>query len=152
MNIYQAELYHHGIKGQRWGVRRYQNPDGSLTAKGLKRYKQGRLKLEKGYAVTSDGKVRYETDRSGALTKAGAKAWYKNDPESGDMMSDELDYQSDYDKTPNGKNNLPNTINKLTRCMMILIGMMIEKPKKHLTRPKRVIYVALKNMPQKKTN
>ena len=32
------ELYHHGIKGQRWGVRRYQNSDGTLTAKGRARY------------------------------------------------------------------------------------------------------------------
>lgn len=32
------ELYHHGIKGQKWGVRRYQNLDGSLTEKGKKRY------------------------------------------------------------------------------------------------------------------
>lgn len=32
------ELYHHGILGQRWGVRRYQNPDGTLTAEGKKRY------------------------------------------------------------------------------------------------------------------
>lgn len=32
------ELYHYGIKGQRWGVRRYQNADGSLTAAGQKRY------------------------------------------------------------------------------------------------------------------
>lgn len=32
------ELYHHGIKGQKWGVRRYQNEDGSLTAKGKQRY------------------------------------------------------------------------------------------------------------------
>lgn len=31
-------LFHHGIKGQRWGVRRYQNPDGSLTPEGQKRY------------------------------------------------------------------------------------------------------------------
>lgn len=29
-----AELKHHGIKGQKWGVRRFQNPDGTLTAKG----------------------------------------------------------------------------------------------------------------------
>lgn len=36
--MYTNELYHHGIKGQRWGIRRYQNEDGSLTAKGIKRY------------------------------------------------------------------------------------------------------------------
>jgi hypothetical protein len=35
---YSDELYHHGIKGQKWGIRRYQNPDGSLTPEGLKRY------------------------------------------------------------------------------------------------------------------
>lgn len=32
------ELYHHGIKGQRWGIRRFQNEDGSYTAAGRKRY------------------------------------------------------------------------------------------------------------------
>ncbi len=32
------ELYHHGIIGQKWGIRRYQNPDGTLTAAGKKRY------------------------------------------------------------------------------------------------------------------
>ena len=31
-------IYHHGIKGQKWGVRRYQNEDGTLTAAGKKRY------------------------------------------------------------------------------------------------------------------
>lgn len=48
---YPAELYHHGIKGQRWGVRRFQNPDGSFTQAGKQRYgiksdKQG-VKLAK---------------------------------------------------------------------------------------------------------
>lgn len=35
---YTDELYHHGIRGMRWGIRRYQNADGSLTAAGRKRY------------------------------------------------------------------------------------------------------------------
>lgn len=32
------ELYHHGIKGMKWGVRRYQNEDGSWTPEGKERY------------------------------------------------------------------------------------------------------------------
>ena len=36
--LYSSELYHWGIKGMKWGVRRYQNPDGTLTAAGRKRY------------------------------------------------------------------------------------------------------------------
>lgn len=36
--IFTDELYHHGVKGQKWGVRRYQNSDGSLTAAGKARY------------------------------------------------------------------------------------------------------------------
>lgn len=47
--MYEYELYHHGIKGQRWGVRHYQYADGSLTPAGRQRY---------GYGKTSNNKAR----------------------------------------------------------------------------------------------
>lgn len=37
MEHYTNEIYHHGIKGMRWGFRRYQNKDGTLTPAGRKR-------------------------------------------------------------------------------------------------------------------
>lgn len=46
------ELYHHGIKGMKWGVRRFQRKDGSLTSAGKKRYlddpsvKSSKVKME----------------------------------------------------------------------------------------------------------
>ena len=42
-----AYLAHHGVKGQRWGVRRFQNPDGSLTEKGKRRMKTLQGKSDK---------------------------------------------------------------------------------------------------------
>lgn len=33
-----VDIYHHGVKGMHWGIRRYQNTDGSLTAEGKERY------------------------------------------------------------------------------------------------------------------
>lgn len=40
------ELMHHGIVGMKWGVRRYQNRDGTLTARGKKRYEKEMAKLK----------------------------------------------------------------------------------------------------------
>ena len=54
--ISSEELYHHGIKGQKWGVRKYQNKDGSLTPAGRERYKDSiadtKVYTKKGVAVT----------------------------------------------------------------------------------------------------
>ena len=55
-----SELQHWGIKGQKWGVRRYQNSDGSLTPAGIKRYRdeagdiERRLNTNKREMTTDD--------------------------------------------------------------------------------------------------
>lgn len=41
------ELYHHGVKGQHWGDRRWQNPDGSLTPEGYIHYGYAKKKINK---------------------------------------------------------------------------------------------------------
>lgn len=44
---YAGYLAHHGIKGQKWGVRRFQNEDGTLTPEGKQRYYDAFDKVEK---------------------------------------------------------------------------------------------------------
>lgn len=52
-------LYHYGKKGMKWGVRRYQNADGSLTNAGKKRY--ARDAREKGYKNQDEDGTYYKT-------------------------------------------------------------------------------------------
>lgn len=44
---YESSLAHHGVKGQKWGVRRYQNTDGTLTEAGKKKYVKAVKKMDK---------------------------------------------------------------------------------------------------------
>lgn len=85
--MYYDELYHHGIKGQRWGVRRFQNKDGSLTRLGQKRadrqakaaakeYEKraarGEYSLDSKFESISGRTVKSGRRRSGPLDGAGA--------------------------------------------------------------------------------
>lgn len=79
------DLRHHGIKGQKWGVRRFQNKDGSLTPAGEKRYyvesdkkektnKDGSTTIPKGYQFNRVGQANLDVNRSGALYVSSGKA------------------------------------------------------------------------------
>lgn len=74
------ELYHHGIKGQRWGVRRYQNSDGSLTNAGRVRYNDSSGGLSGRGKDTSDPRAKarnsgtsHSTGKSKGVKRRGDK-------------------------------------------------------------------------------
>lgn len=62
------ELMHYGIKGQKWGIRRYQNEDGSLTAAGRKKYRQ---------EIRSENKKAFEYGRDATIA-ANAATYARN--------------------------------------------------------------------------
>lgn len=66
MSLDGNALYHHGIKGMKWGVRQYQNPDGSLTPAGEARYNKNIRNSEH----ASSKELQYRAKASAARSKA----------------------------------------------------------------------------------
>ncbi len=80
---YKSELSHHGIKGQKWGIRRFQNKDGTLTNEGRERYNEDEDTYESDSTINSENKhnkVRKGFIIGGAIAATAAAAagatWY----------------------------------------------------------------------------
>lgn len=89
----EADLMHHGVKGMRWGVRRFEDANGGLTARGMKRYYRkntvrglnrldrdiartkykaavNNMKLQKATAKGNEKKIQKYSDRQKQLSKS----------------------------------------------------------------------------------
>lgn len=89
-----TELYHHGIKGQRWGVRRFQNADGSLTAAGKKRYSykeinQFKKQTEEDYIKANTNSKRIMALREEALNLENQYNFDPDDGGGGETIADQ---------------------------------------------------------------
>ena len=89
-------LEHHGILGQKWGVRRFQNADGSYTAAGKKRYGnlstakqiQRRLNDVDQAMAYNASDYNYNRDRSYASYIKGRNLFLKGDSKNGKKFWD----------------------------------------------------------------
>lgn len=109
-------LYHHGTKGMRWGVRRYQNIDGSLTPAGKKRYDRDQRE--------NAGKKKGE--KVGA---ADPNRWVKEDHERSKKVLDETRGLTDRLKNANDA-----SLRKRQRTKMDLSGMSDQQMRNEINR------------------
>lgn len=103
------ELRHHGVKGMRWGIRRYQNKDGSLTPAGRKRYdqeieslKSEKTKLQQKHKnLNAQQRMEARKDKLKADIEAEKEYLKNGGKKSG--KSDSSDKQSEETKEPEKK-------------------------------------------------
>lgn len=82
-------LQHYGTRGMKWGVRRYQNKDGSLTAAGKKRYYSDADKA--GYTQEGYNGRRFKTTKKGKVEtfNADVDQWVRDDLSKSRRVVDE---------------------------------------------------------------
>lgn len=101
------ELMHHGTKGMKWGHRRYQNKDGSLTPEGKKRYERD---IRENNAKKKDNRI--------IIDGPDANRWVKEDINRSKNVVDSVSTMN-----KELKNIERNTPTRMTRKKMDLSGM-----------------------------
>ena len=95
-----AYLAHHGVKGQRWGVRRFQNPDGSLTEKRKRQIKtlQGKsdkLDAKKAKLITKHQNKEAKIDRKKIKVESKLNPLKEIDAEYARSLAEKVDKRKD---------------------------------------------------------
>ena len=85
-------LAHHGIKGQKWGVRRFQNSDGSLTEAGKKRYSVDKKLNKEMISTVLDGEFNNGENRKFLKEELGITS--KDDLSSRLYLDDKYNYNN----------------------------------------------------------
>lgn len=108
-NYYTSgELYHYGVKGMRWGVRRFQNEDGSLTKAGEKRYGKevtaAKEKLKQAKQEAKDATDKYNATSAFSFNKRKQasknliNANYRTQWAKEDLKNEKIKVDMKYDK------------------------------------------------------
>lgn len=90
-----GELYHWGVKGQKWGVRRYQNKDGSLTPAGQKKYNKKKklvddeINFQKKKIAEYESRAKAFRDSAKEVRTKGFAELKKHDPTLSDKTARE---------------------------------------------------------------